>query len=96
MIHKLELVLLPEEVNLESRQLELASQLLNTDQKRIKAIRILKRSIDARSKKVLYRLTSEVYVDENPPLVKNIKEIFFFDKDQNESDEADRVTEGGC
>ena len=86
MIHKIELVLFPEEVNLDSRKLELASQILKTHPNKIKAIRILKRSIDARSKKVLYRLTAEVFVDENPPKQKNIKEIFFFDKDVSKSE----------
>ncbi len=81
MIHKAELVLFPEEASIVSRQLELASQLLNIEQKRIKALRILKRSIDARSRQVLYRLTVEIFVDENPPILKNIKETFFFGKD---------------
>ncbi len=86
MIHKVELVMLPEDVADESKQLELASQMLNTHQIRIKALRILKRSIDARSKQVKYRLTIEVFVDENPPPVKNIKDFFSFEKDVSKAD----------
>lgn len=86
MIHNLELVLLPEEAANESRQLELASQLLNIGVKRIKALRILKRSIDARSKQVKYHLSVEVFVDENPPPAKNIKKIFSFEKDVSKAE----------
>ena len=80
MIHKIELVLFPEEADDEMRHLFSASQFLSIDMKRIKAIRILKRSIDARAQQVKIRLTADVYVDENPPIQKNIQEIFSFHK----------------
>ena len=81
MIHKVELVMLPEDVADESKQMLFASQLLNIEQKRIMTLRILKRSIDARAKQVKYRLTVEVFVDESAPPIKNIKETFSFSND---------------
>ena len=66
-MHKqLELVLLPEEAADQSKQLQQASQLLNVTQDRIKDIRLLKRSIDARGRTVKIRLMVEVYIDEIP------------------------------
>jgi len=79
MIKQLELVLLPEEAADESKQLQAASQSLGIKANQIHSIRILRRSIDARGRKVKYRLQVEVFIDENPPPVKTSP--FQFDKD---------------
>lgn len=66
MTKELEIVLLPEEID-DYRSVQIAvSQSLKTDIKRIQDIKILKRSIDARSRKVVYRLKVLVYIDELP------------------------------
>ena len=65
---QVELVLLPEEAADQSRQLQLAAQGLSIKQSRIKALRIVKRSIDGRSKQVKIRLIVDVFVDEEAPV----------------------------
>jgi uncharacterized FAD-dependent dehydrogenase len=79
MIKQLTIVLLPNEAADESKQLQKASELLNIPKQKITAIRLLKRSIDARSKAVKISLTIEVFIDENPPAEK--QENFRFDND---------------
>jgi len=81
MIHKIEIVLLPEDVGDESKQIERAAHKLEVLPEEIKAIRILKRSIDARAERVKYRLMVEVYIDELPPPQKKLTELFSFNKD---------------
>lgn len=66
MIKEIELVLLPEHSNDETIIRDLAHKSLNIKLERIKSIRILKRSIDARSSKVVFRLKVNVFIDENP------------------------------
>ena len=66
MIKQLELVLLPEEAADQSKQLQQASQLLNVTQDRIKDIRLLKRSIDARGRTVKIGLMVDIFIDEIP------------------------------
>lgn len=45
----------------------LVSTRLNIDANRIKSVRILRRSIDARQRNVMVQLTVKVYIDEEPP-----------------------------
>jgi len=62
----IEITLLPQQVE----QIEVINQkltdALNLPQHRIKGYEILKRSIDARSRKVIYRLQIKVFIDEEP------------------------------
>ncbi len=81
MIKQLELVLLPEEAADQDRQLQYAARELSIDPARIRALRILKRSIDARMRQVVYRLRADVYVDENPPPPYIPSDRFDFKKD---------------
>lgn len=64
MIKEIELVLLPEHSNDETFIKDLAHKSLNIKPERIKSIHILKRSIDARSRKVVFRLKVNVFIDE--------------------------------
>ncbi|HRH65766.1 MAG TPA: FAD-binding protein [Bacteroidia bacterium] len=81
MIKQLELVLLPEEAADQGKQLQQASSLLSVPVSRILHIRILKRSIDARSRQVKIRMQAEVTLDELPPPQKNDPDPFHFEKD---------------
>src|SRR6188768_3983762 len=67
MIHRLELVLLPEEAADKQVQMQQASLQLRIDPSRIRAVVLARRSIDARSRQVKIRLLADVYVDESPP-----------------------------
>lgn len=64
MIKEIELVLPPEHSNDEDFIRELACKSLNNSNKRSVIVRILKRSIDARSRKVVFRLKVNVFIDE--------------------------------
>ncbi len=86
MIHKIEIVLLPEDVGNAEKQLERAAHKLEVLPEVIKTIKILKRSIDARSDRVKYRLMIEVFIDELPPPEKKLVELFSFDKDVSSSE----------
>ena len=88
MIKQLELVLLPEEAADQSKQLQQASQLLNVTQDRIKDIRLLKRSIDARGRTVKIRMMVEVFVDELPEQKSTNTSKFQFTKDVSKSKEV--------
>lgn len=66
MITETELVLLPENINSSQKLIEAASARLKIASKRIQHISVLKRSIDARGKQVVYRLKATVYIDESP------------------------------
>ena len=88
MIKQLELVLLPEEAADQSKQLQQASQLLNVTQDRIKEIRLLKRSIDARGRTVKIRMMVEVFVDELPESKSSNTSKFQFTKDVSKSKEV--------
>src|SRR5436190_17453897 len=68
MIHRLELVLLPEEAADEQVQMQQAALQLHVDPQRISAVVPVRRSIDARSLQVKIRLLTDVYVDELPPI----------------------------
>ncbi|MEJ7779359.1 MAG: FAD-dependent protein [Daejeonella sp.] len=71
MIKEIELVLLPEQAADEKAIRQAASEALNIASGHIKHIKSLKRSIDARGKRVVYRLKVSVYIDELP-----VPEIF--------------------
>jgi uncharacterized FAD-dependent dehydrogenase len=64
MIKEIELVLAPEHSNDEDFIKELARKMLNISNERSVIVRILKRSIDARSRKVVFRLKVNVFIDE--------------------------------
>ena len=66
MITEIEITCLPQERDDELALKKLTSQKIKVPLARISALKILKRSIDARGKQVLYRMQIEVYVDENP------------------------------
>jgi uncharacterized FAD-dependent dehydrogenase len=62
----IEITLLPEELQLENNIKERISVSLNLNVSRIGGYQILKRSIDARSKKPIYRMIIKVFIDEIP------------------------------
>jgi uncharacterized FAD-dependent dehydrogenase len=66
MIKEIELVLLPEHAADEISIRNAASKALNLHSDHINHILILKRSIDARGRKVVYRIKVHVYIDEHP------------------------------
>ncbi len=85
MSEKLELVLLPEEAADEAKVIEKAAVELRISSTRIVAVRILKRSIDARSKIVRIRLQVEIFVDEKPAGKKADEFPFDFARDVKNS-----------
>ncbi|MDF3076113.1 MAG: FAD-dependent oxidoreductase [Sphingobacteriaceae bacterium] len=68
MVSEIELVLLPEEVFNEDVVKRAASRELKIKLERIKSVKTHKRSIDARGKKVVYRIKVKVWVDEDQPI----------------------------
>ncbi len=88
MIKQLELVLLPEEAADQSKQLQQASSLANVRVDRIKSIRLLKRSIDARGKVVKIRLIVEITIDEIPKSNSHSISKFQFTKDVSNANEV--------
>ncbi len=66
MIKEIELVLPPEHSNDENFIRDLSRKSLNISNERNIIVQILKRSIDARSRKVVYRLKVNVFIDELP------------------------------
>lgn len=66
MIKEIELVLPPEHSNDEDFIRDLARKLLNINRENSVAVQILKRSIDARGRKVVFRLKVNVFIDELP------------------------------
>lgn len=66
MIKEIELAITPEQ-HLDMAVIrKAASNMLNIDQQQLTHIHVLKRSIDARGRQVLYRLKVKVYIDEQP------------------------------
>lgn len=63
---EIEITMAPEELESETLLVKKLSTALHIDPLRIKGHKILKRSIDARSRKVIYRLQVRVFVDEAP------------------------------
>ena len=68
MILDTELTCLPQQRDDEAAHKKLASAKLNIPQGSINAITLVKKSIDARGKVVLYRLQIKVYIDEYPAI----------------------------
>ncbi len=68
MIKEIELVLLPSEAGNEDVIIKKAASALKLSPDKISSVKILKRSIDARGRQVVYRLKAEVYIDEKPSL----------------------------
>ncbi|RYE09195.1 MAG: FAD-binding protein, partial [Sphingobacteriaceae bacterium] len=66
MISEIEITCLPQEREDELLLKKIASAKIKININRINTLQILKRSIDARGKQVLYRMQIRVYVDENP------------------------------
>ncbi|MGB4401153.1 MAG: FAD-binding protein, partial [Daejeonella sp.] len=66
MIKEIELVLLPEHAADENFLRDAAIKFLNVPSERISKIQLIKRSIDARGRKVVYRVKVNVYLDEDP------------------------------
>lgn len=66
MIKEIEIVLLPSEAADQIILHEKAAIALKILPEKIKEVKILKRSIDARSRQVVYRLKINVYIDESP------------------------------
>lgn len=66
MIKEIELVLLPEHAADDHSIKNAASKALNVPSGQITRIKLLKRSIDARGRKVVYRLKVNVFIDEHP------------------------------
>ncbi|NQV76394.1 MAG: FAD-binding protein [Bacteroidetes bacterium] len=64
MIKEIELVLLPEHSDDETFIRDSACKSLNISPERVKNIQIIKRSIDARSRKVVFRIRLNVFIDE--------------------------------
>lgn len=63
---EIEIVLLPEETDQPELLRLAAAQILKTNPKRIQELKIRKRSIDARGRKVVFRLKVEVFIDVLP------------------------------
>ena len=80
MIKQIDLVLLPEEAADKSIQRQKASELLAVPETEITYIKVLKRSIDARSKSIKIRLKAEAYIHEVPPREKNVRDLFQFNR----------------
>ncbi len=66
MIKEIELVLQPEHASDETQIRDSVIKAINLPSERIIHIQILKRSIDARGRKVVYRLKVHIYIDEEP------------------------------
>jgi uncharacterized FAD-dependent dehydrogenase len=64
MIKEIELVLLPEHSDDETFIRDSACKLVNISPERVKNLQIIKRSIDARSRKVVFRIRLNVFIDE--------------------------------
>jgi uncharacterized FAD-dependent dehydrogenase len=64
MQREIEIKLFPEEIEQEASLIRELSTALKVDRNRIKGHKILKRSIDARSRNVIYRLLIRAYLDE--------------------------------
>ncbi|MBW4890901.1 FAD-dependent oxidoreductase [Mucilaginibacter sp. HMF5004] len=66
MIKEIEITCLPQEHENTDALIKIASAALNIPVKRISTVKIIKRSIDARGRKVIYRMQVKVFIDEQP------------------------------
>lgn len=64
MIKEIEIVCLPGQQEDESALIKIAATSLNISPQKISALKILKRSIDARGRKVVYRMQVQLFMDE--------------------------------
>lgn len=64
---EIEITIAPEEAGQEEQLLSKLSAVLSIDREHIKGYKILKRSIDARSRKVIFRMQVKVFIDEPRP-----------------------------
>lgn len=67
MKHELNIVVSPEETANENKIKAIAALQLGTTEANIKFIKVLKRSIDARSRNIKINLKLEIYINEQPP-----------------------------
>ena len=73
MKHELNIVVSPEEAANEDTLKEIAAKQLFTSNKSITFIKVLKRSIDARSRNIKINIKLEVYINEQPPVDSSYK-----------------------
>ncbi|HCY77048.1 MAG TPA: FAD-binding protein [Ignavibacteriales bacterium] len=66
MKQQIELAIPPEEINLPEILSDKCSQYLKIDRKKITAVIPVKKSIDARSRNIVFRILVDVYVDQEP------------------------------
>ncbi len=66
MIKRIELSIPPEELNNHSFIVKKSSSILHVKSEKISALIPIKRSIDARSRNVVYRISFDAYIDEKP------------------------------
>ncbi len=66
MIKETELTIYPNKLNDKSLYKNLAAKKLGVNEKEIKAVRVLRRSVDARSKRAVYKVKVSVYINEEP------------------------------
>lgn len=71
MIKQINIAVTPGAASNSEKVLEIAAKLLDISEKEVTHITTLKKSIDARKRKVVIRLRLEVYINENPPAEKN-------------------------
>lgn len=71
MIKQINIAVTPGAASNESKIKEISAKLLDVQTDEIKHITTLRKSIDARKRKVLIRLRLEVFINENPPAEKN-------------------------
>src|SRR4051812_6240275 len=88
MIKIVELVLPASAGDNKQQQIEAASAVLGIEENRITSLRLLKRSIDARSREVRFRISAEVFIDESPPPPTDIQKLFQFNRDVSKSKPA--------
>jgi len=72
MKRQIELVISPDEINLPEILLTKSYQDLNLDKENISSVVPLRKSIDARSRHIVFRILVDVYIDENPEQKKQI------------------------
>ncbi len=88
MIKTIELVLPAVAGHNNQKQVEAASVFLGIAEERITALRLIKRSIDARSREVRYRVTADVFIDEPAPSSTYPKKLFQFNRDVSKAKPA--------
>ena len=86
MIKKIELVLLPQEAADKAKQADIIAKHLSLSSERIFAIKILKRSIDARSRQPKIRIAAEVFIDEQPAQREDFSNRYHFNRDVSKSE----------